>query len=161
AKLRDAIECAFDAGFRAELRMERARLLLSTRPEDAASDLDEILQENDDHEEAAALLTRLYEQQGRADDLAALLARRLSLARARDDAGTVLSISLRLGEMAARERPEQAIELYRAALDAAPESLELLGRLLHLFEGEDRLEDRADVLERMLKLTRGQEAAER
>ena len=161
AKLRDAIECAFDAAWRADLRMERARLLEIKRPEDAAAELDDVLQENEENDEAAALLTRLYERQGREEDLASLLDRRLSFARGRDDAAAVLALSLRLGEIAARERPDQAIEVYRAALDTAPDSLDLLGRLLSLYGGDDRVEDRADVLERMLKLAKGREAAER
>jgi tetratricopeptide (TPR) repeat protein len=161
AKLRDAVECAFDAGWRAELRMERARLLEMTSPDDAAAELDDLLQENEEDDEAAALLTRLYERQGREEDLGSLLERRLSFARGRDDAAAVLALSLRLGEIASRDRPDQAIEVYRAALETAPESVDLLGRLLQLFGGDDRVEDRADVLERMLKLATGREAADR
>src|SRR5262249_43328400 len=48
-----------------------------------------------------------------------------------------------------------------AALETVPESIELLGRLLSLYAGDDRVEDRADVLERMLRLSRGREAADR
>ena len=105
AKLREAIECAFDAGWRAELRMERARLLESDRPDDAAAELDEVLQEDEENAAAGALLTRLYERQGRQEDLIELLERRLSSARAHDDAAGVLSLSLRLGELLSRDRP--------------------------------------------------------
>jgi len=161
AKLREAIECAFDAVWRADLRMERARLLESDRPDDAAAELDEILQEDEEHAAAAEMLTRLYERQGRQDDLIGLLERRLSSARGHDHAANVLSLSLRLGELLSTDKTDQAIEVYRAALDNVPESVELLGRLLALFTGDDHVEDRADVLERLLKLARGREAADR
>jgi tetratricopeptide (TPR) repeat protein len=161
AKLRDAIDCAFDAGFRADLRVELAKLIEPSRPDEAAAELDEVLKDNDDNDAAAAVLTRIYERQGREEDLAALLDRRLSSARARDDAEGVLQISLRLGSIVERTRPIDAIDIYRAALDVAPSSLELLGRLLALFGDDDRKEDRADVLERMLALTHGPEASER
>ncbi len=165
AKLREAIECAFDAAWRVELRLERARLLEGDRPDDAAAELDEVLQEDEENAPAAAMLTRLYERQGRQEDLLGLLERRLSTARAHDDAAAVLALSLRLGELLATHdggaRADQAVEVYRAALDSAPESAELLGRLLALFTGADHVEDRADVLERLLKLARGREAADR
>jgi tetratricopeptide (TPR) repeat protein len=161
AKLRDAIDCAFDASWRADLRVELAKLLEPARPEQAAAELDEVLRDNEDHDAAAALLTQIYERQGREEDLAALLDRRLGSARARDDAEAVHQISLRLGAIVERTRPEEAIDIYRAALEVAPSSLDLLGKLLALFGGDDRVEDRADVLERMLPLTHGREASER
>ncbi len=161
AKLREGIEHAFDAAWRAELRMERARLLESDRPDDAAAELVEVLQEDEEHAAAGEMLTRLHERQGRHEDLIELLERRLGSARAHDDSASVLSLSLRLGELLSRDRTDQAIDVYRAALDTAPESVELLGRLLALFEGDDHVEDRADVLERLLKLARGREAADR
>ncbi len=161
AKLGEAIECTFDASFRAELRLERARLLEPTRPDEAATELEEVLHENEEARDAAALLTRIYERQGREEDLAALIERRLSVARSHDDAAEVLALSLRLGAIFAKDKPEQAIEVYRAALDVAPDSVEILGRLLALFEGDDRAEDRAEVLEKMLALAKGREAADR
>jgi tetratricopeptide (TPR) repeat protein len=161
AKLRDAIECAFDAVWRAELRMERARILLDRRPDDAAAELDEVLREDEEREEAAALLIKLYERQGREDALAELMERRLSISRSHQDQASVLSLSLRLGEIFARDRPEQAIDVYKSALETAPSSPELLQRLLALYAGDDHADDRAGVLERMIALATGRDAAER
>ena len=161
AKLKEAIECAFDAAWRSELRMERAKLLLEARPDEAAAELDEVLQEDAENEEAAALLTTIHERRGDERALAELMERRISISRAHDDAGAVLQLSLRLGEILERDRPEQAIDVYRAALDASPESVVLLERLLALYSAEDRREDRADVMERLLQLSKGRPAAER
>jgi tetratricopeptide (TPR) repeat protein len=159
AKLRDAIDCAFDARWRSELRVERARLIEPSRPDDAAAELDEVLRDGDDDDDAAALLTKIYERQGREDDLAALLERRLSSARARGDAAAVLTISLRLGDIMEPARPDEAIDMYRAALETAPGKVEILDRLLRLFAGDDRAEDRADILERMLEVAERAAAA--
>lgn len=161
AKLKEAIECAFDGAFRAELRMERAKLLLDGRPEEAASDLDEVLQEDPENEEAAFMLTSIHERRGDEGALAELMERRLSIARSRGDVASVLALSLRLGELLTRDKPDQAIDVYRAALDAAPDDIALLTRLLALYEREERQEDRADMMERLLRLERGRPAADR
>ncbi|APR77772.1 Exonuclease SbcC [Minicystis rosea] len=161
AKLREAIECAFDAVWRSELRMERAKLLLDRSPEEAARELDEVLQEDAENAEAAALLTTIYEQNGDERALAELMERRLSIARAQQDGDSVLHLSLRLGELLARDRRDQAIDVYRAALDVVPASTAVMERLIALYEAEDRPEDRADMMERMLALETGRAAAER
>lgn len=161
AKLREAIECAFDAVFRIDLRMERARLLEHDRPEDAVIELEEVLQEDLENDVAAGLLTTLYERLGNAPALADLMERRLSLSRLHDDAGSVLALSLQLGEIWAKDRPDRAIDLYRTALDTAPDDAVLLGRLLALYAAPEQAADRADILERLAGLAQGREAAER
>jgi len=160
-KLKEAIECAFDVSFRIQLRRERASLLLDTRWEEAAAELSELLNEDEDDTQAALTLTQLYERHGRHDDLAALLDRRLSGARMRGDVAAVLALSLQLGALVASTNPDQAIDVYRSALDTSPESVPLLTRLLALFAGEDRADERAEVLEKLLALSSGAEAVER
>jgi tetratricopeptide (TPR) repeat protein len=161
AKLGEAVECAFDAAWRSELRMERAKLLFERRPEEAARELDEVLQEDAENEEAAGLLTSLYERQGDERALAELMERRLSISRSHEDKGSMLALSLRLGEILAHDRVDQAIDVYRAALETAPENTVLLERLLALYASEARHEDRADAMERLLRLETGRAAAER
>ncbi|MFT3772152.1 MAG: tetratricopeptide repeat protein [Minicystis sp.] len=161
AKLKEAIECAFDAAWRSELRMERAKLLLNRNPDEAAVDLDEVLQEDAENEEAAHLLTTIYERKGDDRALAELMERRLSISRAHDDAESVLQLSLRLGELLSHDRRDQAIDVYRSALEAAPRSKVVMERLLALYEAEDRPDDRADMMERLLALETGRAAAER
>lgn len=160
-KLREAIECAFDAAWRIQLRRERAALLLETRWEDAAAELSEVLNEDDEDSAAALQLTSLYEKHGRHEELAELLDRRLSSARMRGDGAAVLALSLQLGELVASSNPDRAIDVYRGALDGAPDNMTLLTRLLALFPAEERPEDRADVLERLLALSQGDEVAPR
>ncbi len=160
-KLKEAIECAFDVTWRIVLRRERAALLLETRWEEAAGELSELLNEDEDDTSAALQLTQLYERYDRPDDLAALLERRLSGARMRADVAAVLALSLQLGALVASTHPEQAIDVYRAALDSSPESAPLLTRLLALYTSDERAEDRAEVLERLLALSTGAEAVER
>lgn len=160
-KLKEAIDCAFDVSFRIQLRRERAGLLLESSWEEAAGELSELLNEDEDDAQAALTLTQLYERHGRHDELAALLDRRLSAARMRGDVAAVLALSLQLGALVATSNPDQAVDVYRAALDTSPESVPLLTRLLALFSGEDRAEDRAEVLEKLLALSSGAEAVDR
>ncbi len=160
-KLREAIECAFDVAWRIQLRRERAALLLEARWEDAAAELSEVLQEDEDDTAAALQLTSLYERHGKGDALAELLERRLSSARMRGDGTGVLALSLQLGALLAVTRPDQAIETYRAALETTPESSPLLTRLLALYTSDEQAEERSEILERLLAISTGAEASER
>jgi lipopolysaccharide biosynthesis regulator YciM len=160
-KLREAIECAFDVAWRIQLRRERAALLLEARWEDAAAELSEVLQEDEDDTAAALQLTELYERHGKGDALAELLDRRLSSARMRGDGAAVLALSLQLGALLAATRPDQAIETYRAALETTPESAPLLTRLLALYTSDAQADDRAEILERLLAISTGADASER
>jgi len=160
-KLREAIECAYDVTWRIQLRRERAALLLDTRWEDAAGELAELLQEDEDDTAAALQLTQLYERHGRHDSLSELLERRIVGARMRNDAAAVLALSLQLGALLASSRPEQAIDTYRAALESSPESPPLLTRLLALYTPAEHPDERAEILERLLALSSGAEADER
>ena len=160
-KLREAIECAFDVTWRILLRRERAALLLEDRWEEAAAELAEVLQEDEDDTAAALQLTELYERHGRGDALGEILDRRLSSARMRNDDAAALALSLQLGALLAPTKPEQAIDIYRAALETTPESAPLLTRLLALYTAEDKVDDRAEILERLLAISTGEGAPER
>ncbi|MEP7125121.1 MAG: tetratricopeptide repeat protein [Byssovorax sp.] len=160
-KLREAIECAFDVSWRIQLRRERAALLLEERWEDAAAELAEVLQEDEDDTAAAQKLTELYERHGRRDALGEILDRRLSSARMRNDDAAAMALSLQLGALVAPTKPEQAIDIYRAALETTPESAPLLTRLLALYTADDKVDERAEILERLLALSSGEGAPER
>lgn len=160
-KLHEAIECAFDVAWRIQLRRERAALLLEDRWEDAAAELSEVLQEDEDDTAAALQLTELYERHGRRDALGEILDRRLGSARMRNDNAAALALSLQLGALLAPTKPEQAIDVYRAALETTPESAPLLTRLLALYTADDKLDDRAEILERLLAISTGDGAPER
>jgi thioredoxin-like negative regulator of GroEL len=160
-KLREAIECAFDVSWRIQLRRERAALLLEDRWEDAAAELAELLQDDEDDTAAAQKLTELYEQHGRGDALGEILDRRLSSARMRNDDAAAMALSLQLGALLAPTKPEQAIDIYRAALETTPESAPLLTRLLALYTADDKVDDRAEILERLLAISTGDGAPER
>lgn len=160
-KLKVAIDAAFDAEWRSELRMERARLLIDRDLDEAARELDEVMNEDPENDEAANLLTTIYEKKGDDRALADLMERRLSMSRTHADADATLQLSLRLGELLSSDRRDQAIDVYRAALDTSPDNAQILERLLALYEAEDRKEDRAETLERLVRLSSGRAAAER
>ena len=160
-KLREAIEHAFDVAWRIQLRRERAALLLEDRWEDAAAELTEVLQEDEDDSAAAQKLTELYERHGRRDALGEILERRITSARMRNDEAAILALSHQLGALLEQAKPEQAIDIYRAALETSPASEALLTRLLALFASEARVDDRAEILERLLAISAADVAPER
>ena len=160
-KLREAIECAFDVAWRIQLRRERAALLIESRWEDAAAELTEVLQEDEDDTASALQLTALYERHGRSDALGEILERRITGARVRNDEAAILALSLQLGALLEPSKPEQAIDIYRAALDTTPDSAPLLTRLLALYASEERVDDRAEILERLLAISASGVAPER
>jgi hypothetical protein len=160
ARLASAIDAAFDPAWRSQLRMERAHLLLDERPAEAAAELGELLDDDDaaTAAAAAAMLTRIYEEQGDRSALGELYERRLAAARERGDSREVEATALRLGALLEPERPVDAIDVYQGALEAAPRAASLLRRLVALYGEDDRPEDRADVMERLLELAGGPEA---
>lgn len=152
-----AIDAAFDPAYRNRLRMERAKLLFEQRPEDAASELRQLVDEDD--AEAVDMLSKLYEREGDRAAQADLLEKRLASAVDRGEAAASESLALRLGELLGPTRPDDAVDAYRRGLDASPKSVPLLQRLMRAYEGSGRSDERAAIMDRLLELTHGEDAA--
>lgn len=94
------VDVTDDAGKRASLRLESAKVsdeLEATS--DAIDQLQAILDDDPAHRDAALFLSRLYEKSGRDDDLAELLEKQIGIAQAGGDLEGELSYRLRLGEV--------------------------------------------------------------
>lgn len=161
ALIEETVSHVFDPADRNHLRMERARILLA-RPggEEAAMEaLRALLDEDPDHTAATTMLADLYERAGRSEDLAELLFTRFDSARDRGDAEATRVLGLRLAGLLAPTRRDRAVDVLRSALEALPEDPELLAAAHGLLTEEDPADERASVMERLLKQRAGAEAA--
>lgn len=150
-----------DAHERSKLRLERVEIgmqKLGLSDEDAARDLRDIVDEDPSATGAAILLGTILERSGREEDLAELLARQLDAAKDRQDAEAVSSLSRRLGQLLEPRDPQQARDVYYAALDWDPKARELLVALERLHAEANELDARADIMEKRLALESGSDA---
>lgn len=138
---------------RRALRMERARILLEDpfRQEDAIAALQEMLQEDPSDRDAQALLLDIYEQTGRSSDLASLLQNQLEEACTRRALDEISTLALRLGTLLSKSNKDEAIAVYRIALEASPDDAMLLRELLGLIGPQGNPAERASLLSRLLK----------
>lgn len=164
--VRTTLDALLDPRDRNELRMWHARFLLdvagSQAPDSTSAGivvLKQVLDEDPDHAEAAGRLADLFEASGDAHELVELLHRQLDRARDRQDVESIASLSLRMGKLIEPEDRQAAMDHYRAGLDWAPESRELLAALLALQGAEQEQRERAEMTERLLAVTTGPEAA--
>jgi tetratricopeptide (TPR) repeat protein len=161
-RLADAIgalvDRAEDGDERANLRGRRAAILEGMgRKDEAARELEAALEEAPTREDLAERFAVLLEGAGRTAELRALLLRRLDAAKDRGDAAAVAALSLRLGGMLAGDRPEEARTVYVGGLDWEPENRALLRAVLALTGPKSDPAERAELLERFLRVETGPE----
>src|SRR5690606_30826716 len=112
-----------------------------------------------DHSEAAELLADVYERTGFDEDLVELLNRQLDVAREGGDLEAFRAASIRLGALLASVNREQAMAVYRNALELLPEDRDLALALLELFGPDDDPRERAEIKARILVSETGETAA--
>lgn len=147
---------------RARLRLEQATLMIDEpdQIEAAMQLLQEVLEEDPSQQGAATLLSDLYERTGRQDELVGLLVTELDVAKDRQDVGRIVQVSLRLGRLLEQsERPEDALDIYRAALDWDASNRDLLASVLAIVEKGDDSFVTAEAIEGLLGVEKGEAAA--
>lgn len=156
------LDALLDPADRNELRMFYAAFLLDVAEarEDAVAVLKAVLDEDPDHVEAAQRLADLFEATGDRTELVELLQRQLDRARDRQDVDAIVQLSLRMGKLIEPEDAEAAVDFYRAGLDWAPESAELLAALLAHYGDAADPRERAELMERLLAVSSGPDAAQ-
>ncbi|MBL8681092.1 MAG: hypothetical protein JNK05_18055 [Myxococcales bacterium] len=161
ARIEVVLENVYDVNERNRLRVERARILAASPStvDDAAASLRTCLEDDPGDVEAAQLLADLLEKSGNAEELDEFLRWQLDGARDRADGRAVVALSLRLASRWGADRRDDVVALYRSALDWAPTDAALLRALLAQYSAAESPDDRADVLERLLECTEGDEAA--
>ncbi len=147
---------------RAKLRWERACLLESSgRPDDVVGRaLLDVLDDDPGHEQAVAKLVVLYERTGQTQELGRVYAQLMDTARLRRDVPGVVGYARKLATMFLAEgRGADAEKTLRDALDSDPENKELWGLLVEQLRDGDP-QDRAEALEKLIRLEQGKRAAE-
>ncbi len=154
------VEVLDDPILRSKLRLERVRVMMKELGlgDDAALALREIVEDDPSQVEAAILLAGILERRGDEVELAALLAKQLDAAKDRQDGVSVGSLSLRLGQLLEKTDRLAARNVLYSGLDWVPENTEILRHLASILRNEEDYADRADLLERLLVLTHGEEA---
>ncbi|MBX3250328.1 MAG: tetratricopeptide repeat protein [Myxococcales bacterium] len=155
------IDALLEPSLRNEARLAKARFLMALpeREFDAVDLLKDALGEEPGNTEAAALLGRLYEKSGYDEDLVELLLQQLDIARDNQDLPQITALSHRLGQLLEKVRREDAIDVYRRALDWVPEERTIIEAYLGLLGPEDDPRERAEVRERLLAVERGDAAS--
>jgi len=154
------LDALLDASERNLARLAHARFLLDVckAQDDAVPVLQDLLNDDPDAHEGAALLATLYEQKEMHSELADLLQRQFDRARDIQDKEQIGVLGLRIGGLLESERPADAMDVYRNALDWVPDSLELLRALLALLGEDSDPGERADLMQRILPLVSGDDA---
>lgn len=153
----------YEPGAKNAVRLELAKFMLEVarREKGAVTLLREVLADDPDHSEASSMLSSLFERTGEESELIELLQKRLDAAREKQDVEAAVQISLRMGAILEKSRREEAMDAYRAALLIAPQDRRLLEALLRLIDAEHEPRERAEILERLLPLEQGVDAAAR
>ncbi|HWN68529.1 MAG TPA: hypothetical protein VNM90_12905, partial [Haliangium sp.] len=132
------------------LRMQHAHYFIEKlkRHGDAVQILREVLFDDPDHAEAGALLEEVLRQQGEDEALIDFLWQRFEDAKERRNPETVRNAAMRLGALLDQKNPAEALNVYRSALEVAPESLELVRIVLDRLGGDADPAERAELMER-------------
>ncbi len=143
------------------LRLKQAELLLATsgRESEAVDVLKDVLLEDAQHEEATSLLADYFERSGNHGELSELLKQRFASAIDNRDADAIGSAALKLGEYLKDDDVDAATDIYRRALEFAPDNRDLLHRVLEVLDPEESKAEQAEIMERILATEEGEAAA--
>lgn len=156
----DTLGYLTDASERNTLRMELARSLAGRLggETDAVRLLRDVLMEEPENREAESLLAEIFERTGYDAELSELLNQQFQSARERGDAETIVNVALRLGELLRASHLDEALSVYRQALEAAPNNRPLIEALLALFDEDHDPRERVELKERLAALETGEDA---
>lgn len=141
-----------DPDERNALRMQHAKYLIEglQHNQEALEVLRDVLLDDPLHAAGAALLEDVLRKEGDQQALVDFLWQRFQDARERNDADMVIDVAKRLGELLDSLESPDAINIYRAALDVAPENRDLLRLVLTHMAADSEPRDRAAIMERLL-----------
>ena len=149
------------ASERAELRLERARMVMADDELQAITLLEEIVEDGPIAVAAARLLTDLLEKHGRKEALIAVLGRRIEGAKDRQDVPAIIELSLRLGMLLEQDWDEGgALDLYHAALDWDGKNRDLLRAIVRIGMAREDSVSFGGALDQLLLVEQGEPAAD-
>lgn len=149
-------------GDRRALRMAQARFLIevSNAELEAVDLLNGLLFDEPANKVALQQLMDIYQRHNMRDQLGDLLRHQFDRARDEQDLAGVAEIGLQLGRLYREQEPEEALGIYRAALEWMPDHRGLLHACAELLGPDTDPRDRAEVMLGLLKAgeSRGAEA---
>jgi len=157
------IDNAKTPGDRSRLRLELAALQRDQlkKNEDAIETLRSVIEEEPSNTQAILDLGSLYEALGRHEDLAELLGRQIERAKESGDLSQELSLRVRLGELYATQLsdPARAITTYEGVLERDAKHVGALQALVRIHGTRGEREKQAEVLQRLVDETTGEEGS--
>ncbi|MCP4680400.1 MAG: tetratricopeptide repeat protein [Deltaproteobacteria bacterium] len=136
------------------LRLRHSKLLVATpgREDEAVEALKDILLEDPNHDDAVALLADHFENTENLTELAELLSQQFSNAVGNKDVDAIRAAAIRLGRNLNKgdADPNEAIDIFRTALEFAPDDRDLLQGLLDNLDSKSNAAERAEIMERIL-----------
>lgn len=146
---------------RAHLHLAHARFLVEVEDNerDAIPVLQTLLAEEPTNIEATDLLTAIYQRNGMVDALAELLQEQFDRARDEQNVEAIAELGLRLGDLYEEDRRDDALYVYRNALEWAPKHAGLLRSLLRRMGDQAEPRDRAEVMHTLLESESGSSGA--
>jgi tetratricopeptide (TPR) repeat protein len=118
-----------------------------------------LLEDDPSHREGTDLLTQILQKQGMNEELAQVLQVHFDRARDESNLDAIAELGLRIAELYGDRRPGAALDALRSALNWVPEHTGLLRALLERMGPEADPRERADVMQSLLRIERGEEAA--
>jgi tetratricopeptide (TPR) repeat protein len=141
------------------LKMERIRLMVGeNRLDEAEVELRKALDERPHMAEAANILAELLRRAERWDELRKLVGQLFKSARERRDGALVAKFGMELAQLTAEEDREGAMDVLASGLSLASGDRNYLAYYLGLYTDEDNQSERADVMEHLLALQKGERA---
>ncbi len=149
-----------DPAERTQLRLHKAQYLVDTDNDaDAIEVLRDACLDDPDSIEASQLLEQVLRKEGNEEALSDFLWQRFNDAKERGNPDTVTDIAIRLGALLDQISGD-SIQVYRQALEVAPESADLLRGILEKLGDDADYEEQADLKERLLRVEDPEQAAE-
>ena len=156
------IDVAEDPSVRSSLRLELATLCDQRfeTPDRAIDLLQAVLEEQPGHSDAVVRLSELLEKTGRDEQLAQLLSEQINIARDNGDAEAELKFQTRLGEIYETRLGDRdkAIETYNHVLERDAQHRGALEALARLHAASGNHSGAAEILERLLDMSDGDDA---
>jgi tetratricopeptide (TPR) repeat protein len=145
---------------RVTLRLAHARFLAEVvNDERAATEpLRAVLDDEPGHAEATPLLVDIYTRHEMVDELAALLTEQFDRARDQQDGPGAARLALELGKLYEQTQRGDAIDVYRQALEHAPDDAALLRTLIDRLGEDADPSERAELTHRLLASASAEEA---
>ncbi|MCP4599895.1 MAG: hypothetical protein GY847_05025 [Proteobacteria bacterium] len=149
----EVLSSLMEPGDRNTLRLKQGKLLLATpeRESEAVDVFKDVLLEDPENAEASTLLAEYFERSGNLDELITMIREQFLGSVERQEIKVIKVTALKLVNYLQDKQPDEAIAVYRKALEFAVDDRELLQGLLKCLGTENHPAECAEIMEQILK----------